>query len=138
MTWSEIRFDPPDRTLRQFAGLWLGFFVLLAGWSYFGHSQPIPAVILAALGLAIGVSGLFRPRAIRWVFVASLVAAFPIGWVLSHVLLALAFYGVFLPIGLLFRLMGRDPLQLRPNSDQATYWAPKPMPADLRRYLRQF
>ena len=40
-----------------------------------------------------------------------MVLAFPIGWTVSQVILAVMFYGLFTPIGLVFRLIGRDPLQ---------------------------
>ena len=39
-----------------------------------------------------------------------MVLAFPIGWTVSQVILLLMFYGLFTPIGLVFRLIGRDPL----------------------------
>ena len=32
MQWSDIQFDPPRKTLRQFAGLWLVFFGGMAIW----------------------------------------------------------------------------------------------------------
>ena len=32
MHWSDIQFDPPRKTLRQFAGLWLVFFGGMALW----------------------------------------------------------------------------------------------------------
>ena len=44
-----------------------------------------------------------------------MVLAFPIGWTVSLVLLGLVYYGLFTPIGLVFRLVGRDALQLRPR-----------------------
>ena len=39
-----------------------------------------------------------------------MVLAFPIGWTVSQVMLAMMFFGLFTPIGLVFRLIGRDPL----------------------------
>lgn len=65
-------------------------------------------------------------------------AAFPIGWVVSHVLMAVVFFGLFTLIGFLFRLVGRDPLMLRRPVNQASYWLPKARVEDKRRYFRQF
>lgn len=64
--------------------------------------------------------------------------AFPIGWTVSRVLLALVFYGLFTPLGLLFRLMGRDRVQRGYRSDRETYWTSKTQPTEMRHYLRQF
>lgn len=45
-------------------------------------------------------------------------------------LMLLIFYGLFLPVGLIFRLFGRDPLDKRPDPTMSSYWhvrgAPRP------------
>jgi hypothetical protein len=41
-------------------------------------------------------------------------------------------------VGLLFRLMGRDPLQRRLEPAAASYWQPREQVTDLRRYYRQY
>ena len=48
------------------------------------------------------------------------------------------FFGLFTPIGLVFRLIGRDPLQRARRAGVESYWAPKPAPADVRSYFKQF
>ena len=67
-----------------------------------------------------------------------MVLAFPIGWTVSQVMLAVMFFGLFTPIGLVFRLIGRDPLHRTRRPELESYWAPKPTPTDLRRYFKQF
>jgi hypothetical protein len=138
MQWSEISLTPSNRTLRQFAGLWLLFLGGLACWHGFVHHHAGVALAFAFGALAIGPLGLLRPQAIRLVFIACTILTFPIGWAVSRILLALMFYGIFTPVGLLFRFMGRDVLQRTLRPDQATYWQPKAAVSDLRGYLRQF
>jgi hypothetical protein len=96
------------------------------------------AAALAVLALSVGPLGLIWPRAVRPVHVAALIATFPIGWLVSHLILAGLFYGLFTPLGLIFRLQGRDALGQGHRPDRGTYWAEKPMPANLGRYFRQF
>jgi hypothetical protein len=67
-----------------------------------------------------------------------MVLAFPIGWAVSLLTLGLVYYGLFTPLGLAFRLVGRDALGLRPRPGATTHWAPRPAVADVRRYFRQF
>ncbi|HWE39014.1 MAG TPA: SxtJ family membrane protein [Isosphaeraceae bacterium] len=138
MRWSDIPFSPQPRMLRQFAGLWLAFFGGMAAWQGLMRGRVGVAVALAILAVVIGGLGLVRPRLIRPIFVGWMVLAFPIGWMVSLVLLGLVYYGLFLPIGLVFRLVGRDALQLRPRPDATTYWTSRPEVADVRRYFRQF
>ena len=138
MTWSDISFAPPARTLRQFAGLWLLFFAALAAARGLRDGLTPQALGLVALALAVGPLGLWRPALVRPVYVAATVLTFPLGWALSRLLLAALYYGVFTPLGLLFGLLGRDALQLRPCPQQASYWVTKPAPQDVSRYFRQF
>jgi len=137
MNWSDIPWSPPPRTLRQFGVLWIGCFGGLAYWHGFqGHAAW--AASLAALAITVGPLGLIFPRAVRPIFVTWLVLAFPIGWAVSHLALAVLYYGVFTPLGLWFRLTGRDALGLRHRPERTTYWMPKPPVHDARRYYRPF
>jgi hypothetical protein len=138
MRWSDIPFSPPDRMLRQFAGLWLLFFSAIAAWQGLARGRVGVAVFVATAALAVGLLGLVRPRAVRPVFVGWMVLAFPIGWVVSIVLLGLVYFGLFLPLGLAFRLAGRDVLGLRRRPDLVTYWVERPAAPPIRRYFRQF
>lgn len=137
MKWSDLPLQPTQRTLRQFGGLCLVFFGGLAIWQWLVRDNLVSAGILSGLALVLGIVGLVRPTALRLLFVAWMIAAFPIGWVISHILLLIVYYGVFTPIGLAFRVIGRDPLELR-RRDVSSYWTPKPQVADLHRYFRQF
>jgi hypothetical protein len=74
----------------------------------------------------------------RPIYVAWMVLAFPIGWTISQIILALMFYGLFTPIGLIFRIIGRDPLHRARQPGLESYWSPKTTPADPRRYFKQF
>jgi hypothetical protein len=138
MRWSDIPFDPSRATLRQFAGLWLAFFGGLALWQGLVRGQTGLATLLAVLALTIGPLGLIRPGWIRPIYVGWMVLAFPIGWTVSQVMLALMFYGLFTPIGLLFRLLGRDALHRTRRPEVESYWTPKPAPAGPKSYFRQF
>ena len=123
--------------LREFAGLWLLFFGGLAFWQGYSRQHTVVAVVLALVALAFGPPGLIRPEAIRPVFEACTAMTRPIGWISSHLILACLFYGVFTPMALFFKLIGRDALRRKRRSDQITYWLPKPAAADSASYLRQ-
>jgi hypothetical protein len=124
--------------LRQFAGLWLFFFGALACWHGFHLGQVGVGLALGLLATVVGVVGMVWPQAIRPIFVGWMVAAFPIGWLVSHVTLAMLFYGLFTPVGWVFRWMGRDALRLRPQPSLESYWQPKPAATDVRQYFHQF
>jgi len=138
MNWRDLPRNPPDRVLRQFAGTWL--IVFLAAGAVQGLTQGRPQVggALALLGATMGVTGLLRPRWIRWLFVGSIVLVFPLGWMVSQLTLLLMYYAVFTPVALCFRCLGRDALGRRSRPESASYWTAKEQPRDLRRYFRQY
>jgi membrane protease YdiL (CAAX protease family) len=131
-------FAPSDRMLRQFGGLWILFFGLIAAWQEFRHERHTLALVLAVLAVTIGPLGIVWPRGIKPIFIGWMALAFPIGWAISRLVLGLLYYGMFTPVACFFRLTGRDELRLKPQREAATYWKPKPGAADKARYLRQF
>ena len=54
--------------------------------------------IVCALALTVGPAGLLFPRAVRPIFVTWLTLAFPIGWVISRLVLMLLYWGVMTPV----------------------------------------
>jgi hypothetical protein len=112
-------------------------FAGLAGAAYFLWANGTIALALAVLAVAIGLLGMVRPAALRPVFVGLLVLTFPLNWLASRLLLALVFYCLLTPLGLLFRLFGRDALGPRFQPARESYWTTKPAAGGLRSYLRQ-
>ena len=74
----------------------------------------------------------------RWVYVGWLCAAYPIGWTVLHLTLAITYYVVLTPIGLVLRLVRRDPLERFPDRTATSYWSVRRPVRDVRRYFRQF
>jgi hypothetical protein len=70
---------------------------------------------------------------IGWMYLA-----FPIGWTVSHVLLAVTYYLVLTPIGLIMRAVGRDPMRRRLDPEAKSYWIEHRPDRDPSRYFRQY
>jgi len=136
MKWADIRFDPTPRELRQFAGLLTAFGCGLSTWVYW-RGWSAGWLVLFAVATLAGLVGLLLPRALRPLYVGWMVAAFPIGWAISKMVLAVVFIVVFVPIGLLFRLLGRDALRVR-RPGQPSLWSEHATVSDSARYFRQY
>jgi len=137
MKWFHLPVKPTPRVLRQFAAAWLVFFLVVAAQQLFLRHRVTAAGVLGAIAL-IGLAGLWKPSAVRWLFVGAMVAAFPIGWVMTQVVLAIMFYIVLTPLALMFRWRGRDELQLRRRPGQTSFWTTRRLEQDVKRYLKQF
>ena len=144
---AQLNLQPTTRQLRQFGFIGVIAFAVLGGvvqWKGglfgldFGESQK---TVTHALWLAGGLSALFSfvwPAANRPLFTALSLIAFPIGWVVSHVVLAFLFFGILTPLALFFRLVGRDALARTWDPDQKSYWVDMPPQPEHRDYFRQF
>jgi polyferredoxin len=137
MAMISINWNPSRRELRQFAGLCLVFFGGIAAWMYARHGAGPWPTTLAALAVGLGIPGLAFPVLLKPIYVGWMAAAFPIGWTVSHVLLGVIFYGIVTPIGLLLRLIGRDPMNRKFEPQAKSYWI-EHEPAESARYFRMY
>jgi hypothetical protein len=137
MQWSDLPLRPTTRTLRQFALLWIVFFSGAAAWQGLAQQRTLLGGTLAVLAWTVGPIGVCWPEAVRPIYVGWMIAAFPIGWLISRLVLGVLFYGLFTPLALVFRLAGRDRLALQPNPGSETYWSAKHQ-GDAQRYFRPY
>jgi len=121
----QIDFKPTTDKLRQFGWVALFGFPLIAVvvlYNWLAWQPNLVVYILLALG---GVSGLLAataPRALQPIYVAMMLIAIPIGFVISMVLLRLIYYLLFTPMALWFRFRGRDTMNRTLDPDCETYW----------------
>jgi hypothetical protein len=137
MRFQDINRNPSSRILQQFGWLAAVIFMGLAAYHYGVHERHLLGATLAVLGLLFGIVGTIKPTWLGPVFVTWMIIAFPIGWIISHLILLLIFYGCFLPLGLILRLWRYDPLRLK-RPEHSTYWQDCSSIKDIRRYLKQY
>ncbi len=138
MALLEINRHPSARELRWFGVLLAAVVALAGGFVYWRLEAPAAARMVWAGGAVLAAIYAAAPPLRRWVWLGWLYAAFPIGWTLSHLVLAATYYLVLTPIGLLLRLVHGDPLDRAPNRSAASYWTARRQVRDVRRYFRQF
>jgi hypothetical protein len=136
MQWSEVIKPPSAKTLRQFAGLFLVVFLGLAAWRWFTGRQDTWALGIGIAAVVVGLAGMAVPALVRPIYTGWMIAAFPIGWTVSRLILGAVFFLVVTPIGLVFRATGRDALFVR-RRQVATYWKTKAQSGSSADYLRQ-
>ena len=123
-------------TLRQFAAIGV---VVLGGsacWRAWAGHDVEWTVALGTLAFALGVLAVAAPERLRLFYMLLIAVTAPIGAVVSLVILAVLFYGVFTPVGFVRRLVSRDPLKVRMPTG-SSHWTPRQPTKDLRDYTRQ-
>jgi hypothetical protein len=137
---SLIRIDhhPSRRQLTIFGLLWTAF-LGVAGWIVFSRFGSMPAAIgIWIAAVAVPLAGVALPELLRLVYLGMAYAAFPIGYVVSHAVLAAVYYLLILPTGLLMRLVGYDPMRRRLDPNINSYWLERKPTDDVNRYFRQY
>ncbi len=133
----QINKNPSQKELAWFGLLCVAFFGLI-GLSALHKTHSLYSAMIIWVAAAIGVAIFFAVPPLRKpVYLGWMYAAYPIGWVVSHLLLVIAFYGVFTPVGLLMRALSRDPLAKKFDRSASTYWMPHNPGTDPDRYFRQ-
>lgn len=139
MSMIQINRNPTLRELRQFGFIWMGFVAFFGAVAWFKFGNPSLARGLWIASIAVPLLGWAMPSFMRLVFVGMSYLAWPIGFVVSHVVLALVYFGVLTPIGLLMRLFGYDSMKRKFDSEAETYWVKRPAAeVDAKNYFRQF
>jgi hypothetical protein len=75
---------------------------------------------------------------LRPLYLSLVLITFPIGLVVSYLVVVVLFFGVITPVAIVFRLMGRDALHRRIDRHASTYWTQREITAQTERYFRQY
>jgi hypothetical protein len=130
----ELNTRPSDRQLRQFGVIC----VVAAPVVIWLWSRSVSAASWAAgVGLVCGVLGLVAPRLLKPAFVGLSVLTIPIGLVVGEMILGLIYFGLFLPMAIVFRMIGRDALQRKAPENAASFWQKRVQPSSVRKYYQQ-
>ena len=133
-----IDLHPAPRTLRGFTRGWFPLFVVALGailnWRF---DAEMAAMSVWVGGALVAAAALASGAVARRVYIALTVVTFPIAIVVSTVILAVMFYLVITPLGMLLRLRGHDPLRLR-RRDAGSHWERCAEDNDPGRAVRQF
>src|ERR1700745_1111787 len=114
----KLRTDTRD--LRKFGLTVGGVFILLGVLLLLRHRSSY--VAFCGAGALLTAFGVIWPRALKYVYMAWMVLAFTLGFVMSNVILTLFFFLFVTPIGLLARLFQKDFLARKWDKRAASYW----------------
>jgi hypothetical protein len=138
MALIDINRNPSRRDLTWFGLLLIVFFGLVGALVFWRVQSPIAAWIIWSLGTILGIV-YFAVRPLRLpLYIGWISVFYPIGWTVSHLMLGIIFLLVLMPIGLLMRLWGYDPMQRQFEPKASSYWVSYAPHDDTARYFRQF
>ncbi len=111
---------------RSFCWTFTVFFALAGAWS--AWSDGIGFVFELPLAAVFAGVTLFRPDSLSQLNRGWMKVAEVLNVVVSPVVLAVMFYGVFTPAGYLMRLAGKDPMRRKYEPGSSSYWIERTPP----------
>ena len=115
--WKE---NPSAKDLGIFS-ITIGFIGLFLLFYAYWQSVQILQILALCLLFLLVLGSLFRPFLVLffrlWMTITQIVGA-----IISRLILALIFYSIFTPIGLLLKLLKKRPLDLKIEQHKKSYW----------------
>jgi hypothetical protein len=128
----EIVVGPSDR---NFGFTMAVVFALIGALGLFKASSHAP--IWLSVAAVFAVVTLWRPQSLGPANRAWLKLGLLMYRVVNPVIMAILFFGMILPIGLLMRLFGKDFLRLARDRSAPTYWLPRSDPRPQSESMKQ-
>jgi len=139
MALTKINWNPNCKELRSFGKIALIASALIAILLYLLKGLAIQwALTILGIGFIIFLSSLVYIKITRIIYLTLISVTFPIGYAVSFILLAAFYFLLLTPLGLFFRLTGRDPLCRKFDPDADSYWVIHRRSESLDRYFHQF
>jgi hypothetical protein len=112
------------RQLRSFGLIVGGIFAIIGFWPTVFRGTDPRWWALALTGLLI-VPALLFPRVLGPVYRGWMAVGELLGWINTRIILGILFYTLFLFVGFLLRIMGKDPMNRKKDPGVATYRVPR-------------
>ncbi len=113
-------YSATRKELRQFGLLVGAVFAVIGLWPLVFREEPLRVWTTGVGGLLMICGGvhpfMLAPIYKGWMWVGHI-----LGWVNTRILLGIVFYGLVTPIGIVFRLMGKDTMRQAFSESSPTY-----------------
>ncbi len=143
----DLNLRPDAKQLRRFGyGALVGFGLLaVLAWRQAGmFASGLGEARLPLVGVFVGLAAIsilfsfVAPRANLPLYLVLTIVTYPIGFVMSYVILGVLFFGVFGGVALAMRVLRRDPLQRKYDRNAKSYWSEARRLRPHESYFRQF
>ncbi len=134
MKLTEVHWHPSRRQLRQFAVVCVVALPMI-GWMWGASGSTVG--LLAIIAAALAMTSVFMPQAVKPVYLCLMLIAAPIGMLLGEIALLMIYFGLFLPIGIVFKVLRRDALGISFDRRSTTYWQAKKQARNAASYYHQ-
>lgn len=134
MTTSAIKTDMTAAELRKFGlvtgAILIGLIGCLLPWLHSGVEKMLSWLLyVGPVGGALIVWSLVHPASLIYFYKPWMKLAEGLGFINTRIILFILFYGLFMPMGVIMRLFGKDPMHRELNAALDSYRLTRNNPA---------
>jgi hypothetical protein len=122
-------------TNRSFGLVFAGVFLLIGVWPALRHGETVRLWALG-IGVAFASVAVFRDSALAPLNRLWSKLGLALHAIMSPMIMALLFFGAVLPVAVVIRVLGGDPLRLR-RSSASSYWISRDPPGPAKNSMKQ-
>ncbi|MFO7902215.1 MAG: SxtJ family membrane protein [Planctomycetota bacterium] len=138
MKATDVTNNPDRNELRLFACLQLVLFAVLTLVLFRAMFSVAVSSVILSVSAAIALLGIARPSWVRPVHRVWMMAVRPVGWMVSHLCMAMVYFLIVTPIGVSRRYLTGDSMRRAFEPDRESYWERRQTESTKSRYFRQF
>jgi len=135
--YKELKRNPSRRDLLEFGLIFLVGMGGIAALNQFYWAKPGAAMGFGIAGAAVFALSLVPPIG-RLLYIAWMALGLTIGLVTSPIIMFVVYAVVIVPVGLVFKVTGRDTMRRNIDPNAKSYWEDYPASDDPASYVRQF
>lgn len=123
MALVSLNLKPKKEFLRDFGDISLAMLTVLGLFFFWLDKVSTRGLIVFCIvGLVFYTASRISSVLIKPVYLTLIVVTFPIGWIVSHLVMAIFYYGVITPVAMFFKFRKRDVLCRSYDKQAETYW----------------
>ena len=134
--FAKIDWHPEKKKIKYFAVTLIAVFFIFAVIMLFLKKSET-AIIITVVGILVGIMSYYLTRVGKYVYLLWMVVSWILSKIISPIVVAVIFYLIITPFGLIMRLIGRDTLQLK-KKNLDSYFHEYQDPYDKESFHRQF
>ena len=121
----EIKNIKSDESEWKKFGITMGIILAIIGFFLFWKRNDGYPYLVGGLVAVSFVLGLFLPSALKYVYKGWMVLAVVLGFIMTKVIMAMIFYLIVTPLGLIASLTGKEFLDMKIDRNAKSYWIPR-------------
>ncbi len=102
-------------------GLLIGGIIAFIGVVSIFYNSPA-FMYLIPMGMVIMCIGFIAPVILKPIYILWMIIAVLLGFVSTRVILTILFYLIITPISIIFKILGKDPLNKKIDKSKSSYW----------------